>query len=158
MRALRGLAASFSIGQLSTLAAGQATKVFSTAVADIIEVFGLETKPTCDFSIWKNARFPGAAPSLSKTPKEGPVTSMDASAPAPHRSRLLWQVNIQQRLSLVVSQSSAQCQIRNLAVRPEHLQPPHHLRRNTADGGLKAASGSPSLPGKASGFPLRGVL
>ena len=32
---------------------------------------------------------------------------------------------------------------RNLALRPEDLQPPHHLRRDTADGGLKAASGSP---------------
>jgi hypothetical protein len=45
MRALRGFAVSRSIGQISTLAAGQATEVFPTATADIIEVFGLETKP-----------------------------------------------------------------------------------------------------------------
>ena len=38
----------------------------------------------------------------------------------PHQSsRLLWQVNIQQRLSLVVSQSSAQCQVQTF--RPERL-------------------------------------
>ena len=63
MRALRGLAVSRSIGQISTLAAGQATEGFSTAIADIIEVFGLETKPNCDFSILeKRAFFGGRRP------------------------------------------------------------------------------------------------
>ena len=68
MRALRGFAVSRSIGQISTLAAGQATEGFSTAVTDIIELFGLETKPNCDFSIWKNARFSGG-PRISSTGK-----------------------------------------------------------------------------------------
>jgi hypothetical protein len=58
------------------LAASQATEGFSTAVADIIELFGLETKPNCDFSIWKNARFSGGGALALKTPKEGPVTSI----------------------------------------------------------------------------------
>jgi hypothetical protein len=58
------------------LAAGQATEGFSTAIADIIELFGLETKPNCDFSIWKNARFSGGGALALKTPQEAPVTSI----------------------------------------------------------------------------------
>jgi hypothetical protein len=58
------------------LAAGQVAEGFLTAVADIIDVFGLETKPNCDFSIWKNARFPGGGALALKTTQEGPVTSI----------------------------------------------------------------------------------
>jgi hypothetical protein len=77
MRALRGFAVSRSIGQSSTLAAGQATEGLLTTVTDIIEVFGLETKPNCDFSIWKkNARFPGGGAIALKNQKEGPVNSL----------------------------------------------------------------------------------
>ena len=70
---VRGFAVGRSIDQISTLAAGQATEGFLTAVADIIEVFCLETKPNCDFSIWKSARFSGAAPSLSKRRRKDPL-------------------------------------------------------------------------------------
>ena len=80
MRALRGFAVSLSIGQISTLAAGQATEAFSTTVTDIIEVFGLETKPNCDFPIWKNARFSGGGALALKAPKEGPFTSIGYKA------------------------------------------------------------------------------
>ena len=101
MRALRGFVVSRPIGQISTLAAGQAADGFSTTVADIIEVPGNQTKLRF-FDLEKRAFFGGRRPRSQNVTGRTRYFNGRECAGTPS-GRLLRQgcENIQQRLSLL---------------------------------------------------------